>query len=276
MAWTARDVVVHNQIKEWRAEIGNYGGHDVAHTFSRWLDSSFLAIPEQVKEEFFSRLDISLFHLHNVIQDTHLHRDARERLITTAKTFEESIATLQDFHQLRIDQLHYMALQQSGRHKLYSFVQGGIAGTGGLLAFSTDFLAMALLNIRAIQFIAAAYGRDVQMPYEMTLSLKVFHAATMPPRFQAKAWDDLVQALDRQELNYFYSGDDRLTDEKWLEELIKQLMKSYAISIFRKKKVSDLPILSMAIGAGVNYLLTRRVTEFAERFYQYRYLLDKQ
>jgi hypothetical protein len=32
----------------------------------------------------------------------------------------------------------------------------------------------------------------------------------------------------------------------------------------------------MAIGAGANYQFTRKVTDFAHKYYQYRYLLKKQ
>ena len=275
MSWSDREQQVYNEITLWREELGSYQGHDISHTFSRWLDSSFSNLPEEIKKDIFAKMDSSFFHLHSMIQGTHLHKDNKERMMATAKAFDESIEHLEDFQQLRIDQLHWMAIQQSGRHKLYSFLQGGVAGTGGFVAFGTDFLAMALLNIRAIQFIATAYGRDIQTPYEMTLSLKVFHAATMPIRYQAEAWDELVDSLQSRELDYFFSGNDELTNERWLEGPLKQLIKSSAISLFRKKRISNVPVISVSIGALSNYQFTRRVTDFTERFYQYRFLLDK-
>ncbi|KIL46324.1 EcsC family protein [Jeotgalibacillus campisalis] len=275
MSWSMREQEVFNEITTWRNELGSFRGHDLSMTFSRWVDGSFKSLPAAIKEEVFTKLDATLFHLHSIIQGTHLHKDAVERLVSTAKAFEENVSVLHDFTQLRIDQLHYMAIQQSGRHKFYSFIQGGVAGTGGIVAFGTDLLAMTILNIRAIQFVATAYGRDVQTPYEMTLSLKLFHAATLPIRYQAEAWDELIQSLETQDLGYFFNGNDELTNERWLEGPVKQLFKSTAISLFRKKKLSNLPLLSMSIGAFSNYQLTRRVTDFAEKFYQYRFLCDK-
>ncbi|TDL34316.1 EcsC family protein [Jeotgalibacillus sp. S-D1] len=275
MGWSAREQAVNEEVSLWREELGNYMGHDISHTFSRWMDASFANLPSEIKEEVFTRMDSTLFHMHSIIQGSHLHKDTKERLIATAKAFDETIIQLEDFQHLRIDQLHYMAIQQSGRHKFYSFLQGGVAGTGGMLAFSTDLFAMTVLNIRAIQFIAMAYGRDVQTPYEMTLSLKVFHAATMPLRYQAEAWDDLIGSIQARNFDYFFSGNDELTNERWLEGPMKQLIKSSAISLFRKKKISNLPVVSMSIGAFSNYQFTRRVTDFAEKFYQYRFLLDK-
>ncbi|MEW9500672.1 EcsC family protein [Jeotgalibacillus marinus] len=276
MAWSTREKEVYEEISHWRNELGKYRQDDFSHTFSRWFDASLSSLPDGVKEEFFARIDSALFNLHNLIQGSNIQRDTHESLLATAQAFDETVSHLNDFQQLRIDQLHYIALQQSGRHKLYSFVQGGVAGTGGAVAFGTDFFAMTILNIRAIQIIAAAYGRDVQIPYEMTLSLKVFHAATMPIRYQAGAWDELIQSLESEQLDYFFSGDDELTNERWMEGPMKQLVKSSAINLFRKKKFSNIPLLSMSIGAISNYRLTRRVTDFAERFYQYRFLIDKQ
>ncbi|MGD7044231.1 EcsC family protein [Jeotgalibacillus proteolyticus] len=275
MSWSEREKEVYEDITTWRKELGSFRGHDLSMTFSRWLDGSFKSLPPTVKEEVFAKMDAALFHLHSIIQGSHLHKDTVERLLSTAKAFDEKISFLHEFSCLRIDQLQYMAIQQSGRHKLYSFIQGGIAGTGGAVAFSTDLLAMTILNIRAIQFVATAYGRDVQTPYEMTLSLKLFHAATLPIRYQAEAWDNLIRSLETHEISYFFNGNDELTNERWLEGPVKQLFKSTAISMFRKKKFSDLPIISMSIGAFSNYQLTRRVTDFAEKFYQYRFLCDK-
>ncbi|PPA71637.1 EcsC family protein [Jeotgalibacillus proteolyticus] len=275
MSWTVREQEVFEGISNWRNDLGAYRGHDLSHTFSRWLDASFASLPESLKEEVFTKLDSGLFHLHSIIQGTHLHKDTIERLMATAQAFDERVTHVTDLKQLRIDQLHYMAVQQSGRHKIYSFLQGGVAGTGGIVAFGTDLLAITILNIRAIQFIASAYGRDVQTPYEMTLSLKLFHAATLPIRYQAEAWDELVSSLETYDLSYFFTGDDELTNEKWLEGPMKQLFKSTAISLFRKKKISNLPVVSMSIGALSNYQLTRRITDFAEKFYQYRFLMDK-
>ena len=48
------------------------------------------------------------------------------------------------------------------------------------------------------------------------------------------------------------------------------------IIFFRKNLIQGIPLVSMAIGAGANYQLTRKVTEFAHNFYQLRYLREKE
>ncbi len=48
------------------------------------------------------------------------------------------------------------------------------------------------------------------------------------------------------------------------------------IALFRKKLIQGIPLVSMAIGAGANYQLTRKVTEVAHKYYQLRYLKEKE
>ena len=76
--------------------------------------------------------------------------------------------------------------------------------------------------------------------------------------------------------SYFYEGEEELSNIFWFDQPIKQLMKVMAIYFFRKKVFRGIPIISMAIGSSANYRLTKRVTEFADKFYKYRYLSDKE
>ena len=83
-------------------------------------------------------------------------------------------------------------MQQIARHRLYSFAQGGLAGTGGTLLLGTDIPAMAVINLRVVQLIAMTYGFEVNTPYEMMSSLRVFHTATLPARLQKEGWSILM------------------------------------------------------------------------------------
>ncbi|AJD91763.1 hypothetical protein JMA_24460 [Jeotgalibacillus malaysiensis] len=275
MNWSERDEEVYNEIRLWKQSLNEVSGNDLTNVYSKWIERSFSLLPEELKTEIFSHIDTSLFHIHSTMQGFQLQQDARENILRTAKAFDDSIIQIEDIRKLSIDQLNYMSLQQSGRHRLYSFVQGGIAGSVGTAAFLSDLLALLLINIRAIQFTAAAYGRDVHTPYEMTIALKLFHAATLPRKFQAEAWDELENTLNNVQSDYFFNGNDQLTNERWLEGPGLQLFKTLAIRMFKNKRAGGYPVISMAIGATANYQLTRNVTEYAERFYQYRYLIEK-
>ena len=87
----------------------------------------------ETKEQFFSKLDHWLFHLHGLIQSSQIQIDARERILASARLFNEDIMTITDVKQLSIDQLNYIANQQMVKHRLYSFTQGGISGLGGVV-----------------------------------------------------------------------------------------------------------------------------------------------
>lgn len=275
VSWSERDQQVWDSIKAWKRDLYDYEANDLEFTYVKWLDTAFGAVPEEVQESFFQRLDGWLFQLHSLIQGSQMQNDAKERILSTARTFNPDIQVVDDLAVLSIDQLHYIAEQHAGRHRLYSLVQGGITGTGGLVALGSDLPAMAVINLRSIQLIAGSYGCDVQTPFETMTSLKVFHAATLPARLQAEAWDDLLQDLESKGSTYFFDGSEQLTDYTWLEGTLKQSMKALAISMFKGKKWSGLPLISMAIGAGSNYQLSRRITAFAEKYYQYRYLREK-
>lgn len=276
MALTEREKVVLSGIKEWENKLYEYRPNDLELTYDKYLERSFSLLPEHAQKQFFSALDSWLFHLHALIQGTQIQLDAKERILSAGRIFDENIEKLDDLRSLNIDQLKYIAQQQIARHRLYSFTQGGLAGTGGTILLGTDIPAAAVINIRVVQLIAMTYGYEVNNPFEMMTSLKVFHSATLPARLQSQGWDQLLNDLKEQEDFYFYEGEEDLTDVSWLEQPIKQLFKGLAIILLRNKTLQGIPFVSMAIGAGSNYQLTRKVTDFAHNYYQMRYLLEKE
>ncbi|AND41780.1 MULTISPECIES: EcsC family protein [Cytobacillus] len=275
MPLNEREESVLTGIQEWENKLLNYEPNDLEMVYDKSLERSFSLLPEEVQQQFFSAMDSWLFHLHALIQGSQLQMDAKERILTAGRVFHSDIETIEDLKQLTIDQLQYIAQQQIARHRLYSFAQGGIAGSGSSLMLGTDIPAMAVINLRAVQLIAMTYGFEVNTPFEMMSSLKVFHAATLPPRMQGSAWEELKNELKNQEEFYFYEGKEELTDITWVEQPMKQLFKAMAIYFFRRKSVQGIPFISMAIGAGTNYQLTRKVTDFAHKYYQMRYLHRK-
>jgi hypothetical protein len=276
MPLTDREIKVLRQIREWESHLLDYEPNDFQMVYEKYLERSFSLLPEDVQKQFFSVIDNWLFHLHSIIQGSQLQMDAKERILSSGKIFHHDLERIEDLKQLEIDQLQYIAEQQIARHRFYSFAQGGLAGTGGALLLGTDIPAMAVINLRVVQLIAMTYGFEVNTPYEMMTSLKVFHFSTLPPRLQKEGWLTLVNEMEENEEYYFYEGTEELTDITWLDYPIKQLLKAMVISLFRKKVIQGIPFVSMAIGAGVNYQFTRRVTEFAHKYYQYRYLKEKE
>ncbi len=276
MELTTREEIIWNDLIKWEEQLFKYETNDMSVLYEKWLELTFSLLPDGTKEQFFSKLDHWLFHLHGLIQSSQIQIDARERILASARLFNEDIMTITDVKQLSIDQLNYIANQQMVKHRLYSFTQGGISGLGGVVLLSGDIPAMTVINIRIVQLIAMIYGYEVNTPVEMMLALKVFHAGMLPKRLQGVAWEELIEETKTKEDDYFYTGNEELTNKSWMEQPLKQILKSVAITLFRNKQFQGLPLISIAIGAKTNYEVTRKISDFAQKFYQYRYLYEKQ
>ncbi|WP_160723995.1 EcsC family protein [Bacillus sp. USDA818B3_A] len=276
MPLTDRETLVLNEIRSWENNLLNYESNDFQLLYEKYLERSFSLLPEKVQRQFFSVIDGWLFHLHSIIQGAQLQIDAKERILSSGRIFKKDIEKIADLQQLDIDQLKYIAEQQIARHRLYSFAQGGLSGTGGTLLLGADIPAMAVINLRVVQLIAMTYGFEVNTPFEMMTSLKVFHTAALPARFRKEGWSSLIAELEAHEELYFYEGNEKITDITWLEQPVQQLFKAMVIMLFRRRAIQGIPLVSMAIGAGTNYQLTRKVTDFAHKYYQLRYLKGKE
>jgi len=276
MPLTERETKVLQNIAEWSNQLYRYQPNDFELTFDKYLDQSFSLLPESVQTQFFSLLDTWLFHLHALIQGSQLQMDAKERILTAGRIFVPGIAKIEDLRELSIEQLQYIAEQQIARHRFYSMVQGGLTGTGGSLVLGSDIPAMAVINLRVVQLIAMTYGYEVNTPFEMMTSLKVFHGATLPSRLQGRAWEVLLDDLNEHQTYYFYEGNEEITDIIWMEQPIKQVLKAIVISLFKKKTMKGIPLVGIGIGASTNYLFTRKVTDFTHKYYQMRYLREKE
>ncbi|MCL6570169.1 MAG: EcsC family protein [Bacillus sp. (in: Bacteria)] len=276
MLLTGRETKVLDEIREWERNLLNYEPNDLELTYVKYLEHSFSLLPEKIQNQFFSGLDSWLFQIHSMIQGSQFQMDAKERILSSGRILHKDLEAIEDLKKLKIEQLQYIAKQQISRHRLYAFAQGGLAGTGGTLLLGTDIPAMAVINLRVVQLIAMTYGFEVNTPNEMMKSLKVFHTATLPPRIQKEGWASLMAELEGPNEQYFYEGNEAITNITWLEQPVQQLLKALVITLLRKKMISGIPLVSMAIGAGANYQLTRKVTDLAHNYYQLRYLKEKE
>jgi hypothetical protein len=276
VALTDHEIASLRRIEEWENNLLNFQPNDFQLLYHKYVERAFLLLPDQVQKQFFSLVDGWLFHLHSAIQGSQLQLDAKERILSAGRTFNPDIAVIADLKVLELPQLQYIAGQQIARHRFYSFAQGGLTGTGGTLVIGTDIPAMAVINLRAIQLIAMTYGYEINTPYEMMNSLKIFHAALLPKKIQKSSWQSLMTDLEENRDYYFYEGNEQITDVSWIEQPIYQILKAMVIVLFRKKEFKDIPLISILIGASSNYSLTRKVTEFAHNYYQLRYLREKE
>ena len=273
---TDREKLTLKEIEDWERKLLSYEPNDFQLLYEKYVERAFLLLPDSVQQQFFSVVDTWLFHLHAIIQGSQLQLEAKNRILSTGRIFNPDIETIEDLQYLKIEQLQYIAEQQIARHRFYSFTQGGLSGTGGALFLGMDLPAIAIINLRVVQLIAMTYGFEVNTPYEMMTSLKIFHIALLPPKVQKAGWQSLRNELADKSERYFYEGSEQITDMTWMEQPLQQIFKAMVILLFKKKKIQGIPLFSMAIGAASNYQLTRKVTEFAHHYYQLRYLQEKE
>lgn len=276
MVLTEREVQILDEIERWEQKLMTREPNDLQQTFDRFIDHMISYLPEEIQNDLFTYLDTSLFHLHSFLQSMELQQGAIDKIVGTGRIFDPNIESVEDLKRLPIDQLIYIANQQVVRHRAYSFAQGFATGTGEALLLGIDFPTLLVINMRMVQLIGTSYGYAVNTPFEMMTSLKVVHAATLPKRIQKYSWNELITEVNRKETDYFYNGKEQIIDPLWLENVLIQLAKSIVILFWRKKKFQNLPIVSVAIGAGMNHSLTKNVGEFAQKFYQKRLLLEKE
>lgn len=264
------------EIKAWEEKQFMVKQNDLTRTYDEWLDESIAKLPEETKEKFFSALDQWMFYIQATIQQSNHYESRVSKLINDARVFDENIQFVEDLKNLPIAHLNFLAEKQKSVHNMFSLIQGGISASGSTLFLGLDLPAMIVVNLRSIQLIAASYGYDTKHPFEMVLALKLFYCATLPKRFQQYEWEQLIKDITTNEQQFFYEGKEQVFHSPWMNQILIQLLKGFVILLIKNRKIQNIPFLSIALGASVNYSITKNVTEISKRFYQYRYLMDKE
>ncbi|MBM7701212.1 EcsC family protein [Metabacillus iocasae] len=272
---TNREQQLLSEIEQWEKSLQHYEATEMQVTYEQWLDRSLSLIPDDVLSTYLQKVDNWIFHLNGIIQGTQIHENAKIQILESSRVFNEDIKQLSEIKGLHLDQLSYICEQQLAKQRLYSLTQGALSGTGNILFLGADIPGLLVLNLHAIHVTAMSYGYEVNTPFEMMLALKVFHAATLPKRWQYEGWEHIKEEVTQDYDLFFYEGNERIVDKTWVEKVCTQLLKTILILVTKRKAYDRLPIISMAIGGGLNYRFTREVTDFAKKFYQYRSIMDK-
>lgn len=273
---TNREQNIFEELVKWEKEISLDERSDFKRTYDYWLERNLSQIPNPIRKKILSKLDQLFFYFHSIIQNSNWQADSRKRILNIARLQDETITSIGDLKRLSIDQMYYIAELEVSKHRLSSFAQGLLTGTGGIFLLGLDLPLQLAINLRAVQMIAMSYGNEVTVPYEMMLSLKVFHASLMPSHLKYQEWIRLKEELFEHSDNpYFYNGSDQLATEQTMKHLTEQIIKLLTIQYFKRKTIQNIPAIGMAIGAGINYKITKRCTIFAQNFYQYRLLLER-
>ncbi|WP_257346592.1 EcsC family protein [Pseudalkalibacillus decolorationis] len=276
MNWTKNDKQVWYSIEKWEREYFTYYPSDFSKTYGKWFDEAFDKLTPSYKTKSLQIVDNLLFHLHSILLNAQFQRDSKERILLSIQAMNKDVKVWEDLKDCRIEQLRYIAHHNVAKHRLLSFAQGGLSGAGGILFLGLDIPASIAAHLRSIQVVALSYGYPIHEPYETMLSLKVFHAATLPRQHQRQAWEQLMVDISDQQLNpYFFESEEVVADSRWIRHLVGLVGKGTVLFMLRKRLIQGIPLMGMVYGAATNYQLSRQITDFANQFYQKRWLLDK-
>src|SRR4051812_42741370 len=118
--WTERDHAYWDRLMNWEQQLISYEGNDIEYSTASVIERLMQEIPENMRERVFSQVDNVLFNVHSLLQGSQLQTEARERILTSARIFQEDIETVLDLRKLTIDQLRYINRQQMARNRFYS------------------------------------------------------------------------------------------------------------------------------------------------------------
>ncbi|MDV2581223.1 EcsC family protein [Alkalibacillus haloalkaliphilus] len=264
---------VLKEIERWEREVSSYVSNDFEKVYELWVQDQFNKLPKPVQRKFFESIDQWLLYTYTFLQGTNAQTEAYNRILQVGRTYDEDIQQIEDLRKLSIEKLTYLSDQQVARNRVYSFVQGGATGAGGWLLLGVDLPMMIGLNLRTVQLVGTSYGYNMHNPIEMVVALKVLHAGALPKRLQYEAWEELKG--DIEQYDRLMSQEKQLTNTSWIEQPLRNVFKTIAILMFRKKLFQGVPLISVGIGATVNYKTAKNVSDFAKRFYQYRAIQER-
>ncbi|MDG5786999.1 EcsC family protein [Evansella sp. AB-P1] len=277
MSLTEREKEIWDDLKQWEDNQFSNQGTDFSSTYQKMVHSGFRIFGGKWSSKLLTKLDDILFQLQVIIQQGTFDVEAKEKLFCQARIFRSDIHHIEDMKKLTIDQLRFIARKQLAKQRITALTQGGLTGLGGFLFTLSDLPLMLAINLRTTQLMALTYGYDLRKPYEMMLVLKLFHTISLPSSLQKESWDYLQREVKGIKGDWiFYEGEEDILSEAWMQRPLNNIFKLILLSILRKKVINGIPIIGIATGAAFNYQFSNHIAECSHRFYQKRWLLDKQ
>lgn len=238
---------------------------------NNWCGRMLNVLPRRVQIKIEEKFDQMLFHMNSIAQSSSLYEQAKKRILALACLRGDQIQTIADLKKIPVNELYSLAEQVIAAQRFSSFIQGGISGTGQTLLLSVDLPAVLFMQMRAVQTISLAYGYEVNSPYEMMLSLNVFHCSMLPAHAKYHAWKKLKKEAIHEQERYFYNEAKPFAHLQTGERFLQQIIKLFVIKTLKK----GLPAAGILFGGAVNYHTTKSCIQFAHKFYQFRLLTEK-
>jgi hypothetical protein len=157
---------------------------------------------------------------------------------------------------------------------------GGIFGAGAgaapgagtvAAAIAADAVLVLGAMTRAIAHTAAYYGYDTELPQERVFALGVLSFGMAQQTSKSIAYvqlnklvNDLARRATWEQLN-----------KNGVTRIVKAFYERFAMRLTKQKLGQAVPVLGIAIGAGINARLLHNLSEDAENLYRERFLREK-
>jgi hypothetical protein len=154
------------------------------------------------------------------------------------------------------------------------FSAGAGAAPGALTvagAIALDAAALLGAMTRATSHVGAFYGADTRLPEERMFALSAVNLGSSSHSAKAAAYVELnkvVQDLVR-------SASWKRLNERAVTKVVAAVYRALGMRLVRAKLGQAVPVLGIALGAGLNARMMARLTEDVEMAYRERFLREK-
>lgn len=192
------------------------------------------------------------------------------------KKLQEKDPSISNFKKVKkadIEILDQVAKSYITENEIVSALEGAGTGLGGFTLILLDIPVLLSIHLRLISQIGRCYGYDVRKIEERGFILKILQLGYSLDSDLAKkaALVELTKAMKLISKGATWRQLEKIIFIKGIREYANKL----GIKITKKKLAQIIPILSSALGAGINYKLTIDVGKAAYMEYRKRFLLEK-
>lgn len=149
---------------------------------------------------------------------------------------------------------------------------GAAPGVGTIVgAMATDVAGNIVGSNRAVAHVAAYYGYDIDDPAERLYALGVLSMGLAGDAGKLVAYrelNNLVQQLARRQAW-------KQLSKNQVARVVESVYRALGMTITKKKLALAVPVVGVAVGAGLNARTLARVVDDAEHLYMERFLREK-
>jgi hypothetical protein len=218
----------------------------------------------------------------------------RDRILQAARSAGAPVEELSDLRQLDLQTIDDICPRLNVRYASASaatgagsgFVAGGgtaaILGTGGVAAapgglavgtaLAADIVATIALAARVVTHYAGYYGYDARDEEEKAVILAVIGVGVVG---EGAAKQAAMLHVRQVAMMVARRAAWKELGEEVIVKLIQGLFAKLSVNLTKRKLAQALPVAGIAIGAGFNYALMRKVGTAASFAYRERFLIDK-